>query len=124
MACIQASLTSSTCKDNSASDYTSRANICPQKSRRIAISRGIDHSHKISFLGKNEVSTLRSVGARAALAVDPSASESVKEKRSRHTVDPLAPEFLPLPPFEQRFPNSMKEFKEAVHEPTGTVIHL
>lgn len=124
MACIQAILTSSTCKDNTASDYTSRANICPQKSRRIAISRGIDHSHKISFLGKNEVSTLRSVGARAALAVDPSASESVKEKRSRHTVDPLAPEFLPLPPFEQCFPNSTKEFREAVHEPTGTVIHV
>lgn len=124
MACIQASLISSTCKDNSASDHLVRANICPQKPIRIAIFGGIDYSHKISSLGKNGVSNLRNVGARAALTVGPSVSESVKEKRSRHTVDPLAPEFLPLPTFEQCFPNSTKEFKEAVHEPTGTVIHV
>lgn len=122
MACIQASLTSATCKDSSVSDYTTRGDICPQKSIRIAIFKGIDHSHKVSILGRNKVPTVRSVGARAALTVGPSTSESVKEKRSRHTVDPLAPEFLPLPPFEQCFPNSTKEYREAVHEPTGTVI--
>jgi phosphomethylpyrimidine synthase len=46
---------------------------------------------------------------KAASVTDQSIAEPPKTKQNRHTVDPTAPEFLPLPSFEECFPRSTKE---------------
>lgn len=46
---------------------------------------------------------------KAASVTDQSIAEPSKPKQNRHTVDPTAPEFLPLPSFEECFPRSTKE---------------
>ena len=48
---------------------------------------------------------------RATLTFDNSTVETTKNRPRKHTADPAAPDFLPLPSFEQCFPKSTKEFK-------------
>ncbi|XP_020701832.2 phosphomethylpyrimidine synthase, chloroplastic [Dendrobium catenatum] len=70
------------------------------------------------FLEKETCHTFMSCSARATLTFDPS-TEPSKLKERRHTLDPAAPDFLPLPSFEECFPKSTKEYREVVHEKTG-----
>ncbi|KAH9325875.1 hypothetical protein KI387_006053 [Taxus chinensis] len=123
MACISATLTSLVHKDIYASDYISRGDVHSMKLTRTTSFGGIDHVHNISIVGTNDIRKLRNLGVKATLAVGPSAGVG-KGKRSQHTMNPLAPEFLPLPSFEQCFPNSTKEFREIFHEPSGLVMHV
>ncbi|KAI7753083.1 hypothetical protein M8C21_011652 [Ambrosia artemisiifolia] len=48
---------------------------------------------------------------RATLTFDPPSTNVEKTKQRKSTVDPTAPEFLPLPSFEQCFPQSTKEYR-------------
>ncbi|KAI4373421.1 hypothetical protein MLD38_011547 [Melastoma candidum] len=48
-------------------------------------------------------------------------TNSKHARRPKHTVDPASPDFVPLPSFEQCFPNSSKEYTEVVHDETGHV---
>ncbi|KAM0874594.1 hypothetical protein ACQ4PT_037304 [Festuca glaucescens] len=56
---------------------------------------------------------------KAASVTDQSAAEPAKPRQKKQTVDPAAPEFLPLPAFEECFPRSTKESSEIVHEESG-----
>lgn len=40
------------------------------------------------------------------------------------TKDPSSPDFLPIPPFEECFPNSTKEYSEVVHKATATTLRI
>lgn len=53
----------------------------------------------------------RSSGPKATLTFDPPASNSERTKQKKHTLDPAAPDFLPLPSFEQCFPKSSKQYR-------------
>lgn len=46
---------------------------------------------------------------KVASVTDQSTAEPAKPKKNKNTVDPTAPEFLPLPSFEECFPRSTKE---------------
>lgn len=52
---------------------------------------------------------------RAASVTDQSTAEPAKPRQNKHTVDPSAPEFLPLPSFEECFPRSTKESRHDLH---------
>ncbi|KAM0884699.1 hypothetical protein ACQ4PT_030828 [Festuca glaucescens] len=56
---------------------------------------------------------------KAASVTDQSVAEPAKPRQKKQTVDPAAPEFLPLPAFEECFPRSTKESSEIVHEESG-----
>lgn len=86
-----------------------------------------DQIKKTSFVSKTggphlcaRASSLEVVKARATLA--PPAGE--KADRNRHTKDPSSPEFLPLPSFEECFPNSSKEYREVKHGITESVFRV
>lgn len=66
----------------------------------------------------------KSSGPRATLTFDPPTSDSEKTKQKKHTLDPAAPDFMPLPSFEQCFPKSSKEYREVIHEQTGHVLKV
>lgn len=48
---------------------------------------------------------------QATLTFDPPSTNVEKTKIRKNTVDPSAPDFLPLPSFEQCFPQSTKEYR-------------
>ena len=50
---------------------------------------------------------------KAASVTDQSVAEPAKPRQKKNTVDPAAPEFLPLPAFEECFPRSTKECRYA-----------
>jgi phosphomethylpyrimidine synthase len=50
---------------------------------------------------------------KAASVTDQSVAEPAKPRQKKQTVDPAAPEFLPLPAFEECFPRSTKECRHA-----------
>ncbi|KAL6585610.1 hypothetical protein OROMI_002254 [Orobanche minor] len=64
-------------------------------------------------------------GPRATLNFDSSSTNKEKTtKQRKHTVDPAAPDFLPLPSFDQCFPRSTKEYTEVTHEETSHVLKV
>jgi len=55
------------------------------------------------------------IRSMTAAAVSSSSSSSVKGVgRTRPTADPAAPDFMPIPSFQECFPNSTKEIRSAV----------
>lgn len=64
------------------------------------------------LLEKETCYNFMSCSTRATLTFDPS-TEPAKIKARRHTPDPAAPDFLPLPSFEECFPKSTKEYRHA-----------
>lgn len=52
-----------------------------------------------------------SLKPKATLTFDHSVAESANHKQKKHTIDPAAPDFLPLPSFEECFPKSTKEVR-------------
>ncbi|XP_030537384.1 phosphomethylpyrimidine synthase, chloroplastic isoform X3 [Rhodamnia argentea] len=66
----------------------------------------------------------KSSSPKATLTFDPPTSNSERTKQKKHTLDPAAPDFLPLPSFEQCFPKSSKEYREVIHEQTGHVLKV
>ncbi|XP_057953222.1 phosphomethylpyrimidine synthase, chloroplastic-like isoform X2 [Malania oleifera] len=61
---------------------------------------------------------------KATLTFDPPTTGSEKTKQIKHTIDPAAPDFIPLPSFEQCFPRSSKEYREVVHEQSGHALKV
>lgn len=62
-------------------------------------------------LWKRETNSSCIMAPRATLTFDPQSTNVEKTKQRKNTVDPAAPEFLPLPSFEQCFPQSTKEYR-------------
>lgn len=53
-------------------------------------------------------------GVKASLTFDHSIAESAETQKKRHTIDPAAPDFLPLPSLEECFPKSTKEYRHVL----------
>lgn len=102
MASIQATLTSAACKNGncSASLNFLSSSFLP----------GFDITGQVTGLRKKDTCSAHLSGSRATLTFDPPTTNKDKAKL-RHTVDPSAPDFLPLPSFEECFPKSSKEYK-------------
>ncbi|MCO5582217.1 hypothetical protein L7F22_036109 [Adiantum nelumboides] len=91
----------------------------------------VDNLKCAAFVPKNPTSrvfcanaTVKNGGLGATAVLTPSLG-SEKPNRSRVTTkDPSSPEFLPIPSFEECFPNSTKESREIVHDPTGSILHV
>lgn len=71
---------------------------------------GTDVNGLVVGLRRKEVSHAFFSGPKATLTFDPSTTNQEKVKMRKHTVDPNAPDFLPLPSFEECFPKSSKEY--------------
>jgi len=69
-------------------------------------------------------SSLACLIPKVASVTDQSIAEPSKPRKNKNTVDPTAPEFLPLPSFEECFPRSTKESSEIVHEESGHVLKV
>lgn len=102
MASVQA--TSAVCKNRNYS--------APPKFLHNSFLTGFDITGQVSCTRKKDSSTLAYLsGVRATLTFDPHTTNDTKAKERKHTVDPSAPDFLPLPSFEECFPKSTKECK-------------
>lgn len=103
MASVHTTLTSLTCKNviHSASSKLQNTTFLP----------GFDVvGHAATW--KKEIYLHSFSGPRAALTFDPPSVNTEKTtKQRKHTVDPAAPDFLPLPSFKQCFPRSSKEYR-------------
>ncbi|GAB2214787.1 hypothetical protein Droror1_Dr00019150 [Drosera rotundifolia] len=77
-----------------------------------------------SARSKDFTPSARRLVPRATLTVDPATTTVDKVKQRKHTVDPSAPDFLPIPSFEQCFPRSTKEYNEIFHEDSGFVLKV
>lgn len=62
---------------------------------------------------KEICSSFQNSGPQATLTFNPPTTNPGRIGQIKHTIDPGSPEFLPLPSFEQCFPNSSKEYMYA-----------
>jgi phosphomethylpyrimidine synthase len=68
---------------------------------------------------------IRSMTAAAVSSSSSSSSSSVKGVgRTRPTADPAAPDFMPIPSFQECFPNSTKEIRSAVLSRSELEAHI
>ncbi|KVI03441.1 Thiamine biosynthesis protein ThiC [Cynara cardunculus var. scolymus] len=114
MASIHANLTSVMCKNGNHSNLS--------KISKTSFLPVFDVAGDSANLWKKEAQSCIMV-PRATLTFDPPSTNVEKTKR-KNTVDPAAPDFLPLPSFEQCFPQSTKEYREVVHEESGNVLKV
>lgn len=89
-----------------ASVASGRSSHAASRLSRPALPLGFDASRSLN----KDLCYSFVVKPKATLTFDHSVTESTKAKQKKHTVDPAAPDFLPLPSFEQCFPKSTKEF--------------
>lgn len=99
MASVHTTLSSLLCKNGNNSAAT--------KFPGTAFLPGFDVIGRVSK--KELCPTFKSSGPKATLTFEPPKTNSEKTKQRKHTVDPEAPDFEPLPSFEQCFPKSSKE---------------
>lgn len=71
---------------------------------------GIDVTAHVAGVRRRAIRFTSFSGPKATLTFDPPTSNTEKPKQRKHTVDPNAPDFLPLPSFEECFPRSSKEY--------------
>lgn len=91
---------------------------------QLAKSAKVCRVQQLQRMNDRVVVKIRSMTA-AAVSSSSSSSSSVKGVgRTRPTADPAAPDFMPIPSFQECFPNSTKEIREVVHEPTGTILKV
>lgn len=102
MASVQATLTSATgCKNGKFS--------APVKFLNSSFSPGFDVAGQFGgSVSKTGSCGMQGIGA--SLIFDPPTTNSDKSKQRKHTVDPSAPDFLPLPSFKECFPRSSKQY--------------
>ncbi|GMP89604.1 hypothetical protein CsSME_00041103 [Camellia sinensis var. sinensis] len=105
MASVQATLTSVVGKNGNHST--------PTKLPNTSFLPGFDVAGNVASVQKKELCHTIFLRPKATLTFDPPATN----KQRKHTVDPSAPDFLPLPSFEQCFPKSTKEYSEVIHKP-------
>lgn len=103
MASIHANLTSVMCKNVNNSGLS--------KISKTAFLPVFDLAADTANLWKKKAHSSCIMVPRATLTFDPASANVEKTKKSKNTVDPAAPDFLPLPAFEQCFPQSTKEYK-------------
>lgn len=72
---------------------------------------GFDMAARVSSTKKEVFPSSTSTTTRATLTFDPPTTNSDRSKQRKHTVDPAAPDFQPLPSFEECFPKSSKEYR-------------
>lgn len=102
MACMQTSLASAVCNNRNCSTSL--------KSLNSSFLHGTDLNAQFASTRRKDVSIPAFSGAKGTLTFDPPATSQEKVKQRKHTVDPSAPDFLPLPSFEECFPRSTKEY--------------
>lgn len=105
MASINPTLTTSVCKQRNA------ARLVSYKLPRTFVHGVEEIGNGSRVLKAGPTSDVMNFGARASLTLDGPAFTSETKKHGKHTVDPAAPDFLPLPSFEQCFPRSTKEYR-------------
>ncbi len=64
------------------------------------------------------------IRSMTAAAVSSSSSSVKGVGRTRPTADPAAPDFMPIPSFQECFPNSTKEIRSAVLSLSELEIHI
>ncbi|KAG6404315.1 hypothetical protein SASPL_136561 [Salvia splendens] len=117
MASMQTSLASAVCNNRNGSTSSKFLNS--------SFLHGTNINGQVASIRRKEVSPAFFSGPKATLTFDPSTTNQEKvQTRSRHTLNPNAPDFLPLPSFEECFPKSTKEYTEVIHEQSGTVLHV
>lgn len=107
MASVHANVTSVVCKNGNHASQSKFPNT--------TFLPGIDVVGRVSSAWKKEIvpSSMAFV-PRATLTFDGPSTNSDKTEQKKHTVDPAAPDFMPLPSFEQCFPKSTKEYRCAL----------
>ncbi|KAL2633243.1 hypothetical protein R1flu_004722 [Riccia fluitans] len=75
---------------------------------------------KVALQKRNSSCKNGNKGIRMTLTTD----STTFSQRTRPTKDPASPEFLPIPSFEECFPNSTREFREVVHEDTDVTLRV
>lgn len=84
----------------------------PLKLPKTSFLPGLEAVARVSDIQDKEISPKYVTSTpKATLAVEHSVAESPKSKQKKHTIDPSAPDFLPLPSFEECFPRSTKEYR-------------
>lgn len=84
----------------------------PFKLPKTAFLPGLEALARVSDIQDKEISPKYvTLTPKATLAVEHSVAESPKSNQKKHTIDPSAPDFLPLPSFEECFPRSTKEYR-------------
>lgn len=106
MASVNTALASFVCKSGVHSDSPRLPNT--------TFLPGFDVSGNAASTRKKENWNLSFSGARATLTFDPPTNKETTIKQRKHTVDPAAPDFLPLPSFDQCFPRSTKEHRSVL----------
>lgn len=94
-----------------ASMQTALASIVCKNVSNSAFLPGFHLTGHVAGLRRKDISPNSFSGPRATLTFDPPTDSNAKSKQRKHTVDPNAPDFLPLPSFEECFPKSSKEHK-------------
>ncbi|CAA2953632.1 phosphomethylpyrimidine synthase, chloroplastic isoform X2 [Olea europaea subsp. europaea] len=85
---------------------------------------GIDVTAHVAGGQRRAIRSTSFLGPKATLTFDPPTANTEKAKQRKHTVDPNAPDFLPLPSFEECFPRSSKEYTEVIHEQSGHLLKV
>ncbi|KAJ8553065.1 hypothetical protein K7X08_020458 [Anisodus acutangulus] len=116
MASVQTALTSLLCKNG---NHHPQVNF-PSSS----FLPGFDLTGQVAGTRKRETCFNSFSSPRATLTFDPPSTNNKEKTKPKHTVDPNAPDFLPLPSFEECFLKSSKEYSEVVHEETGHVLKV
>ncbi|XP_027089792.1 phosphomethylpyrimidine synthase, chloroplastic isoform X3 [Coffea arabica] len=116
MASVQATLTPAACKNG---NYSS-----PMKFSNSSFLPGFDVTGQITGIRKKDSWSTHLSGVRATLTFDHPTTNKENSKQRKHTVDPNAPDFLPLPSFEECFPRSSKEYTEVIHGQSGNVLKV
>lgn len=100
MASVHATMTTIVCKNSS--------HCVASKFPSTSFLPGFDAAGRTLSVPKREMTTL---SPKATLTFDPPTANSEKVKQRKHTADPEAPDFEPLPSFETCFPKSTKEHR-------------
>ncbi|CAK9164235.1 unnamed protein product, partial [Ilex paraguariensis] len=116
MASINITLTSVVCKNGNHS--------APSKFAHTFFLPRFDVVGHGSVMRKKEICPTTISACKATLTFDPPATNSEKTNQRKHTVDPAAPDFLPLPSFEQCFPKSTKESRDVIYDESGNVLKV
>lgn len=103
MASVKTTLTTIVGKNGSHSN--------PSKFSNTSFLHGFDVRGNVASMQKKETYPTTVLVPKATLTFDAPATNAEKSRQRKHTVDPSAPDFLPLPSFEQCFPNSSKEYR-------------
>ncbi|KAK4388501.1 Phosphomethylpyrimidine synthase, chloroplastic [Sesamum angolense] len=116
MASMQTSLASAICNN--------RNHSTSPKFLSSSFLHGIDVIGQAASFRRKDIIPTAFSGPRATLTFDPPTNNKEMVNQRKHTADPNAPDFLPLPSFEECFPKSSKEYTEVIHEQSGQLLRV